>query len=32
MTHNLPLDKIANTVVVQFHLDTVNGIAPVAQN
>jgi polyisoprenoid-binding protein YceI len=32
MTHNLPFDKIANTVVVQFHLDTVNGIAPVAQN
>jgi polyisoprenoid-binding protein YceI len=32
MTHNLPLDKIANTVVVQFHLDTVEGIAPVAQN
>jgi len=32
MTHNLPLDKIANTVLVQFHLDTVNGIAPVAQN
>jgi polyisoprenoid-binding protein YceI len=32
MTHNLPLDKIANTVVVQFHLDTVNGIAPLAQN
>jgi polyisoprenoid-binding protein YceI len=32
MTHNLPFDKIANTVLVQFHLDTVNGIAPVAQN
>jgi polyisoprenoid-binding protein YceI len=32
MTHNLPFDKIANTVVVQFHLDTVNGIAPVTQN
>jgi polyisoprenoid-binding protein YceI len=32
MTHNLPLDKIANTVVVQFHLDTVSGVAPVAQN
>jgi polyisoprenoid-binding protein YceI len=32
MTHNLPLDKIANTVMVQFHLDTVNGIAPLAQN
>jgi polyisoprenoid-binding protein YceI len=32
MTHNLPLDKIANTVVVQFHLDTVSGITPVAQN
>jgi polyisoprenoid-binding protein YceI len=32
MTHNLPFDKIANIVVVQFHLDTVNGIAPVAQN
>ena len=32
MTHNLPLDKIANIVVVQFHLDTVSGIAPVAQN
>jgi polyisoprenoid-binding protein YceI len=32
MTHNLPLDKIANTVVVQFHLDTVSGIAPVGQN
>jgi polyisoprenoid-binding protein YceI len=32
MTHNLPLDKIANTVLVQFHLDTVNGIAPVALN
>ena len=32
MTHNLPFDKIANTVVVQFHLDTVSGIAPVAQN
>jgi len=32
MTHNLPLDKIANTVVVQFSLDTVSGIAPVAQN
>jgi polyisoprenoid-binding protein YceI len=32
MTHNLPLDKIANTVLVQFHLDTVNGAAPVAQN
>jgi len=32
MTHNLPLDKIANTVLVQFHLDTVNGGAPVAQN
>ena len=32
MTHNLPFDKIANVVVVQFHLDTVNGIAPVAQN
>ncbi len=32
MTHNLPLDKIANTVLVQFHLDTVNGPAPVAQN
>jgi polyisoprenoid-binding protein YceI len=32
MTHNLPFDKIANTVLVQFHLDTVNGVAPVAQN
>lgn len=32
MTHNLPFDKIANTVLVQFHLDTVNGTAPVAQN
>ena len=32
MTHNLPFDKIANIVVVQFHLDTVNGIAPAAQN
>jgi len=32
MTHNLPLDKIANTVLVQFHLDTLNGAAPVAQN
>jgi polyisoprenoid-binding protein YceI len=32
MTHNLPLDKIANTVLVQFHLDTVSGVAPVAQN
>jgi polyisoprenoid-binding protein YceI len=32
MTHNLPFDKIANTVLVQFHLDTVNGAAPVAQN
>jgi polyisoprenoid-binding protein YceI len=32
MTHNLPLDKIANTVLVQFHLDTVNGTAPLAQN
>jgi polyisoprenoid-binding protein YceI len=32
MTHNLPFDKIANTVLVQFHLDTVNGSAPVAQN
>ena len=32
MTHNLPFDKIANTVVVQFHLDTVNGMAPMAQN
>ena len=32
MTHNLPLDKIANIVVVQFHLDTVSGITPVAQN
>jgi polyisoprenoid-binding protein YceI len=32
MTHNLPFDKIANTVVVKFHLDTVNGMAPVAQN
>jgi polyisoprenoid-binding protein YceI len=32
MTHNLPLDKIANTVLVQFHLETVNGTAPVAQN
>jgi polyisoprenoid-binding protein YceI len=32
MTHNLPFDKIANTVLVQFHLDTVNGIAAVAQN
>jgi len=32
MTHNLPLDKIANTVLVQFHLDTVNSTAPVAQN
>ena len=25
MTHNVPLDKIANTVLVQFHLDAVNG-------
>jgi len=32
MTHNLPFDKIANTVLVQFHLDTVNSTAPVAQN
>jgi polyisoprenoid-binding protein YceI len=32
MTHNLPFDKIANTVLVQFHLDTVNGAAPVEQN
>jgi polyisoprenoid-binding protein YceI len=32
MTHNVPLDKIANTVLVQFHLDTVGGVAPVAQN
>jgi polyisoprenoid-binding protein YceI len=32
MTHNLPFDKIANTVLVKFHLDTVNGTAPVAQN
>ena len=32
MTHNLPFDKIANTVLVQFHLDTMNGSAPVAQN
>jgi len=32
MTHNPPFDKIANTVLVQFHLDTVNGTAPVAQN
>jgi polyisoprenoid-binding protein YceI len=32
MTHNLPLDKIANSVLVQFHLDTVSGVAPVAQN
>jgi polyisoprenoid-binding protein YceI len=32
MTHNLPLDKIANTVLVQFHLDTVSGVASVAQN
>ncbi|HEY4950448.1 MAG TPA: YceI family protein [Candidatus Acidoferrales bacterium] len=32
MTHNLPFDKIANTVLVQFHLDTVNGTALVAQN
>jgi polyisoprenoid-binding protein YceI len=32
MTHNLPFDKIANTVLVQFHLDTVNGTTPVAQN
>jgi polyisoprenoid-binding protein YceI len=31
MTHNLPFDKIANTVLVEFHLDTVNGVAPVAQ-
>jgi polyisoprenoid-binding protein YceI len=32
MTHNVPFDKIANTVLVQFHLDTVSGGAPVAQN
>ena len=32
ITHNLPFDKIANTVLVQFHLDTVNSTAPVAQN
>jgi hypothetical protein len=32
MTHNLPFDKIANTVLVQFHLDTLNGTPPVAQN
>jgi polyisoprenoid-binding protein YceI len=32
MTHNVPFDKIANTVLVQFHLDTVNGTTPVAQN
>jgi polyisoprenoid-binding protein YceI len=32
MTHNLPFDKIANTVLVEFHLDTVNGTAPVARN
>jgi polyisoprenoid-binding protein YceI len=32
MTHNLPLDKIANIVLVEFHLDTVNGTAPLAQN
>jgi polyisoprenoid-binding protein YceI len=30
MTHNLPLDKIANTVLVQFHLDVVNGAPPQA--
>jgi polyisoprenoid-binding protein YceI len=32
MTHNLPLDKIANTVLVQFHLDVVNGAPPEAAN
>ncbi len=32
MTHNVPFDKIANTVLVQFHLDVVNGAAPMAQN
>jgi polyisoprenoid-binding protein YceI len=32
MTHNLPFDKIANIVVVQFHLDTVSSIAPVGEN
>src|SRR3984957_6991612 len=31
-SHNLPFDKITNTVLVQFHLDTVNGTALVAQN
>jgi len=32
MTHNVPFEKIANTVLVQFHLDVVNGAAPMAQN
>jgi polyisoprenoid-binding protein YceI len=31
MTHNVPLDKVGNTILVQFHLDVVNGSASAGQ-